>query len=377
MIIEIVGIFERNKGALLMLEAIRERLRADLPDAQFAVSSSMSADYRRREGLLGVIQPTHGLRARLKAMLPRGLLRRMGLVRSVDVDVVLDASGFGYGDFWGLKKLDERLLAKLTAWKRPGKVAILLPQSLGPFRDRGMAESFLRSLALVDLAFVRDRVSMDLVREVAPDATNIRAAPDFTNLLHPRLEPRHAHLAGHSFVIPNEKMVAGDRASSRGAYVRFMAMAVQAIGASGRTVDILIHEGQKDRVLAEEINAALPEPAAIVDIGSSLETKAVIAAADLIISSRFHGLVSALSNAVPALACGWSHKYAELMSDYGVPDLLVDISNEAGWAPAVHGLIEAASSDAFRVSLRQSAEGQKLLSAAMWKETIAAIRIAA
>ena len=37
---------------------------------------------------------------------------------------------------------------------------------------------------------------------------------------------------------------------------------------------------------------------------------------DLIISSRYHGLVAAISQGIPVISIGWSHKYDELMSSY-------------------------------------------------------------
>ena len=236
-----------------------------------------------------------------------------------------------------------------------------------------MAAAFRDSVVLLDRVFVRDAQSMRFVEAAAPEMAKVRRAPDFTNLLHPALANAHRAMAGRSLVIPNEKMVGTD-ADRRARYVRLMAKAARAIAASGREVAILIHEGEKDRALATEINAALDSPVPVIDAPTALQTKAIIAAADLIVSSRFHGLVSALSNAVPALACGWSHKYAELMNDYGAPDLLVSLDDEASWEQNLARLLEAASDTGFREALAHAAEAQKAASRAMWEDVVTLIR---
>src|SRR5690606_30076167 len=53
--------------------------------------------------------------------------------------------------------------------------------------------------------------------------------------------------------------------------------------------------------------------------------KAIIGKARLVIGSRFHALVCALTQAVPAIASGWSHKYQALFEDYGCPQCLLDV----------------------------------------------------
>ena len=51
---------------------------------------------------------------------------------------------------------------------------------------------------------------------------------------------------------------------------------------------------------------------------SAHELKAIIGNAYVALGSRFHFLVAALSSGVPSIALGWSHKYHELFSEFGM-----------------------------------------------------------
>ena len=51
---------------------------------------------------------------------------------------------------------------------------------------------------------------------------------------------------------------------------------------------------------------------------SAAQVKSVIGSCDILLSSRYHALIAALSQQVPAVAIGWSHKYDELMAEVGL-----------------------------------------------------------
>ena len=119
----------------------------------------------------------------------------------------------------------------------------------------------------------------------------------------------------------------------------------------------------------EEVNATLAAPVPLVDEPSTLAAEAVVWAADLGISSRFHGLISAL-----ALACGWSHKYGELMADYGCPRHVIDPRDESAWRPRLDGLLRDADDDSFRAGLQAAASQQRARSETMWQAVIATMR---
>ena len=50
----------------------------------------------------------------------------------------------------------------------------------------------------------------------------------------------------------------------------------------------------------------------------------MIGECDLMLGSRFHALIAALSSGVPSVAIGWAHKYPELLGVFGMERLVVD-----------------------------------------------------
>jgi polysaccharide pyruvyl transferase WcaK-like protein len=373
--IEVIGVSPYNKGALLMLEAIRARLAEDLPNARLAVPMNWPTHMRLAHGLYGTYPREKGSRdlSFMGEVLPKGFRHNVGFFSASDVDVVLDASGFGYGDYWGLRKLKRRLTVLATRWKTPQKTLIVLPQALGPFKEAGMADAFTKVLKAADLVYVRDNVSMQYVTELAPGRSNVRLSPDFTNLLHPELPERLAHLRGYALIIPNEKVVGDDQAKRR-TYIDFLQLAVEKLRATGKNVALLVHEGKGDKALAAELNAVLGAPLEVVDEGSPLITKAVIGQAYVTVSSRFHGLISAVSSGVPSVACGWTHKYAEVMSDYGCPELNLTLGDRSTWEPTLDKLVASAADPAMRQSLAAAAHMQRSKSSEMWSEVIGLIK---
>lgn len=59
------------------------------------------------------------------------------------------------------------------------------------------------------------------------------------------------------------------------------------------------------------------------DLGPAL-LRAVIELTELVITSRFHAMVSSLAVSTPALVVGWSHKYGEVMSAFAIDDAVLD-----------------------------------------------------
>lgn len=53
-------------------------------------------------------------------------------------------------------------------------------------------------------------------------------------------------------------------------------------------------------------------------------TRELLQYADVVVTSRFHGMISALSLALPVCVIGWSHKYEEILIEFDMQDFAVD-----------------------------------------------------
>src|SRR6185312_6764631 len=70
-------------------------------------------------------------------------------------------------------------------------------------------------------------------------------------------------------------------------------------------------------IAAELAQALAPLQAKLVQPLGCYEAKRFIANSRFLLSSRFHGLVNGLSQRVPSMAIGWTHKYDGILEIYG------------------------------------------------------------
>lgn len=332
--VEVKGISFANKGAELMLHAIIAQFEERGVAARFVVEPH--GPYQRRASY-GLWQKTRYIRKRINwlapmKVLPQRLRTMFGMVNESEIDVVLDASGFSYGDQWSPAVARDRLASSIGKLRSQGKPVVVLPQALGPFEKAASKAVFKPILTQASLVFARDQHSyqycLDLLgcsAENKPD--NLAKCPDFTNLIKGiACDSWDAELHQTCF-IPNAQMLA--KRQDDGQYVAFMVAALRAAQEADAKPFLLIHEADADRQLARDINAQLTTPVPVLDPGHALKIKWVIGQSRVVVSSRFHGLVSALSQGIPVLATGWSHKYQELLGDYQCAEQLFDVNQDA------------------------------------------------
>lgn len=81
-------------------------------------------------------------------------------------------------------------------------------------------------------------------------------------------------------------------------------------------------------MIAKQLNKELGLDLIIYNDYNAIQIKGVIGQCKIIVSSRYHGLVSSLSQGVPCLGTSWSHKYECLFKDYDFSEGLLE-SNES------------------------------------------------
>jgi len=328
MLIEIRGVGFVNKGAELMLHAILQNVGHAFPNAFFAMGPAKSGDYLQR-ARLGLYQKIRFQRygVRLGWMIPSEYRRRYGLVLDDDVDVVLDASGFRYGDQFGHKgTLD--MAWDVRAWKKRGVKIILLPQAMGPFTSNNIRKAFTFIVENADLVFPRDEVSHKHVTDLVGERENVLRFPDFTNVVSAKMPDNAETFQDRFCLIPNYRMIDKTSNGQSTRYTSFCAECIKHLVGFGHRPFILIHCEDQDMELAENIMRESHEDIEIVKETDALRIKGIIGLCSGVIGSRYHGLISSLSQGVPALATGWSHKYEMLFEEYGIPVDYLSVSIE-------------------------------------------------
>ena len=379
-LIEIRGIGFNNKGAELMLHAILDKIKQEFPNASFTMNvteSSGSRSYERRSKL-GFYQNTY-LRRRgidfsfLLSLLPKKLLDMYGIVNISEIDIVLDASGFSYSDQCGTAYCKE-LSILCKRWKRNGTKVVLLPQAFGPFNNPVNRKNITSIIKDSDLIFARDKDSYDHLDKILPNQKKIQIAGDFTNLID-GIKPKNFNSIENKFaVIPNYRMIDKSNSLSKIKYISFIKKIIVCASELNLRPYILVHH-KNDMDLAREIQSEVFKKVNIVIEDDPLVLKGIIGLSEYIFSSRYHGLVSALSQSKMAFGTGWSHKYKMLFDDYNFPDGLLDMNmNYDEISNYFQKAFRSENKNHISSSISKQAEILKNKSMEMWQEVLRIIK---
>ena len=360
-----------------MLVAIMQKLSASLSNIAFVMEPHQAYSYRAPYGLLQKFQHskfgvTWGY---LGNLIPNSIRENYGLVTEQEIDVILDASGFAYGDQWGAQKAEDRAARYVKRWKKEGKKIILLPQAFGPFSSERLTTAMKTILTHADLVYAREKQSYNYLYALQPDADSLRQAPDFTNLVK-GIMPRSRELNGlKTCIVVNNKMIEMTDTAQGRRYIPLMITLTRHLAESGLAPFLLVHAGEKDLRLAQEVQRGVGQGVPIWQEDNPIAVKGIIGQCQGLISSRFHGLVSGLSQGVPSLGTGWSHKYQMLFEDYGCPENLIDLrQSDEAILQQLSRLTNEVERQMLAKRTAERAQAQEALSEGMWREVVSVIK---
>ncbi|SMC73010.1 colanic acid/amylovoran biosynthesis protein [Desulfocicer vacuolatum DSM 3385] len=371
MLIEIRGVSFKNKGSELMLRSIVTKLREKIPNINLLMVNPLTDSICSKRVDLGfhrklcfqIYGSQWGFGG---ALIPKALRQKYHMVLDSEVDVVLDASGFAYSDQWGTRATiaASKVIRK---WKEQKTKVILMPQAFGPFTGKKIQSAFKIIVENSDLIFARDQHSYKHVTQLVGKREHIRIAPDFTNLINGDLSHDFDMDSNRFCIIPNYRMIDKTINEERDLYIPFLINCVKYLYEKGANPFILIHEGDKDLWIGKEIEKRIGQKINIIHESNALKIKGIIGVSEGVIGSRFHGLVSALSQGIPALAAGWSHKYEMLFEDYGFPDgILMVKSSYHEIQQKIDMLLSNIEKQKIKKKLIDQGIIQKQLSSIMW-----------
>lgn len=238
----------------------------------------------------------------------------VGYIR--EFDVVMDTGGGdSFTDIYGVQRL--LLMAYIQHACRKAKVPLVMtPQTIGPFRTRAgrMVARFL--LSKVDVLYTRDPVSSQV-------ATKIGRTPNLLATDMAFALPRPSQALERDVVLN----VSGLLWQSN-PHVDFAEYRTNVVGLVNR----LLAVGRRVTLLAHVLDSPVPDndvPAVyaaaeaagghveIVIPKDLREVREVLAGSRVLVGSRMHSAINALSVGVPAISWSYSRKFGPLMDALG------------------------------------------------------------
>ena len=140
--------------------------------------------------------------------------------------------------------------------------------------------------------------------------------------------------------VPNFRMLKRREDPGGASYTALVQELLCVAQARGLGIVIVLHSRDEDVPLATRIAEVVPGARTVTDADPRV-LKTVLGGAEAVIGSRFHALVSAMSQGVPCIGLGWAHKYAWLFSDFSAGDYLIDVADADAARSRLAGLLDS------------------------------------
>lgn len=353
-----------NRGAEAMLETAIGEVRKRCPEAAFGIFSYYPAEDRHliTDDSIQVFSSTpKKLVLRLFSLsLLQGFFLLFGIRLPLpqdlaflrDSEVLLDIGGITFND-GRLKYLPFNVLTILPAMLMRTPV-VKLSQAMGPFKhplNRIVSKIMLSSCKLV---FARGAKTaehledLNLKPEKWGEAADVAMVFDAAYALTNENEEKVAALveklrsAAQAIAISPSVLVYNKKGDS---YLQLLVDLIERLANGERRFVVFPNASRasaegthnNDLIAIRELRSYAErrlEPAAFDridwvddDINNAI-IRRITAEADLLVTSRFHAMISGLVCTTPTLVIGWSHKYLETLAGFGMESAAFDYNSD-------------------------------------------------
>lgn len=357
----ITGANFNNKGAQSMLFVTIDELQKRIPDCEIYFGCGLgdpeldNVCFKQicfsREGryiALGGTQAVFNFFVAIaKACIKLVKGKRANLWKFMDagkyissMNLIVDVSGFALGDKWS-RRTNENFLNTIRLAKRHDIPVFIMPQSFGPFEFPSGMEDIKDEIA--DLlrypvtVFAREKEGYTfLTRDFG--LKNVKLSKDLVlqnagvNLNHIYVNPPALSLpeiqTEHNVgIVPNAQCF---RHGNITEVLDIYHAIIEELLAQKKEVYVFRHSGE-DLAFCKKIAEMFEDEARVHLLEndfSCLEYDAFVKSFEFIICSRFHGIVHAYKNYIPAIALGWAVKYRELTENVGQSSYIFDITSD-------------------------------------------------
>ena len=353
--IAIVGAaLSANKGAAAMLETVIARMPAEVGECTFDILTTYpDADASRvpvgsnahvvgfqplRLALIEFPVSCLAFLAR-KLRIPLAWVRSRGCRSILNADVVVDVAGISFADGRGIAILGYNVLMTGVPLLL-GVPTVKAAQAMGPFQswsNKVAGRLVLPHLASICARGARTRAHLDSLRltnvvDVADLAFSLSEAAD----LPPTVSTAVTDAGEDFIVVMPSAVVRGIFESQGGNYVESVASLIKEIRLrTQKGVVIAPHsyraglpEGRmNDGPVCREVAELCTADSMVVGIDADMsagELRRLVSMGSVLVTSRFHAMISGLSTSTPTVVVGWSHKYKEVLDDFGLAELGMD-----------------------------------------------------
>ena len=271
--------------------------------------------------------------------LPLGWVRTRACRSILDSEVVVDVAGISFADGRGIPiTVYNAMMTGLPLLL--GTPTVKAAQALGPFRNpvnRVLSRLVLPRLSMICARGAGTRSHLDSlglgnVTDVADLAFSLEESASLPTQVGSLVDP----LRGDYVTVMPSAVVRRLFEAAGGDYVGAVAGLVTALrSATGRAVVIAPHsyrpgqpEGRmNDGPVCREVAARLAGDGGVVLVDENLsagELRRLVSGGRVLVTSRFHAMISGLATCTPTVVVGWSHKYREVLDDFGLVEFGMD-----------------------------------------------------